>query len=152
MSICPSCGAEAQAAYCSSCKRGVSGGSDAAPQASGLQDNVASALCYLFGWLTGVIFLVLAPYNANPRIRFHAFQSIFFNVGIIVVYIGITICSIMISLISGALGLLVSLLSLVLSLGIFLAWLFLMWKAYQGDKLMLPVIGALAQKQAGPGA
>jgi len=53
--------------------------------------NMASALCYLFGWLTGVLFLVLEPYNKNRTVRFHAFQSIFLNVGIIAVWIVIGI-------------------------------------------------------------
>ena len=45
-----------------------------------MTDNVASALCYLLGLITGIIFLVLTPYNRNPVVRFHAFQSIFLNV------------------------------------------------------------------------
>ena len=49
-----------------------------APQSAGLTDNMAAALCYLLGVLTGILFLVLAPYNQNRAIRFHAFQSIFF--------------------------------------------------------------------------
>ena len=56
-----------------------------AVQAAGaMADNVASALCYVLGLITGIIFLVLAPYNRNPAIRFHAFQSIFLNVACIV--------------------------------------------------------------------
>jgi uncharacterized membrane protein len=31
----------------------------------------------------------------------------------------------------------------------FLAWLFLMWKAYQGQKVVLPVVGPMAEQQAG---
>ena len=46
-------------------------------QAPGLTDNMAAALCYVLGLLTGIVFLVVAPYNQNRLIRFHAFQSIF---------------------------------------------------------------------------
>ncbi len=46
--------------------------------APGLTENVASALCYALGWITGIVFLVLAPYNQNRTVRFHAWQSIFF--------------------------------------------------------------------------
>src|SRR5271165_2505039 len=46
----------------------------------GMSDNMAGALCYLFGFITGILFLVLAPYNQNREIRFHAFQSIFLNI------------------------------------------------------------------------
>ena len=49
----------------------------AAAQAAGLDENVVAALCYLAFVLTGILFLVIEPYNRNPTIRFHAFQSIF---------------------------------------------------------------------------
>ncbi len=98
-------------------------------------------------WLvTGIIFLVLAPYNQNSTIRFHAFQSIFANVAWIILWIGIGVIerampfgvNFMIGLISGAVSL----------IG-FLGWLFLMWKAYQGENLILPIVGPIAQQQAG---
>jgi hypothetical protein len=44
--------------------------------AGGMTDNVASALCYVLGLITGILFLVLSPYNQNKTVRFHAFQSI----------------------------------------------------------------------------
>src|ERR1700676_3398151 len=44
--------------------------------AAGMTDNMAGALCYLFGFITGILFLVLAPYNQNRNIKFHAMQSI----------------------------------------------------------------------------
>jgi len=119
-----------------------------------LQENVAGALCYLVGLVTGIIFLVLAPYNQNPRIRFHAFQSIFFNVAWIILHFGFNI-------ILGAmgyhlLGLMFTLISalvwLVIGLGGFLLWLVLMYKAYNNTPLVLPIIGPIAQKQAGVAA
>src|SRR5262245_24247815 len=56
-------------------------GYQAGPAAPGaMTDNVAAALCYALGLLTGIIFLLIAPYNQNRAIRFHAFQSIFLNV------------------------------------------------------------------------
>ncbi len=45
-----------------------------------MTDNMAAALCYALGFITGILFLVLAPYNQNREIRFHAFQSIFLNI------------------------------------------------------------------------
>ena len=66
-----------------------------APSAAGLSENVASALCYVFGLVSGIIFLVLAPYNQNKTIRFHAFQSIFMHVGIIILFIALSIVSVM---------------------------------------------------------
>ena len=119
------------------------------PAASGMTDNVAGALCYLAGLITGVLFLALAPYNQSKFVRFHAFQSIFFNVA----WIALWIAQIIISMIAAAvlpfgMHLLFGLLGLVISLGGFLVWLFLMYKAYSNEKFMLPVIGALAEKQA----
>ncbi len=56
---------------------------------SGLQENVAAALCYALGFITGILFLVLEPYNKNRNIRFHAFQSIFLSVFFAIVHYAI---------------------------------------------------------------
>ena len=55
---------------------------------------MACALCYILGLLTGILFLVLAPYNQNRLIRFHAFQSIFLNIAWIAIYIVLSIIGI----------------------------------------------------------
>lgn len=91
--------------------------------------------------ITGIIFLVIAPYNQNKTVRFHAFQSIFFNIGIILFYIVWGF----ISIILHGFGFL---LYPVFGLAIFLLWLYLMFTAYQGKKVKLPIIGDLAEKQA----
>ncbi|MEK7407569.1 MAG: hypothetical protein AAB225_21025 [Acidobacteriota bacterium] len=109
---------------------------------------MAAALCYLAGFITGIIFLVVAPYNQNKAVRFHAFQSIFFSVGMVILSIALTIFSTIMFAISFWLGSLLGLTYMVLWLAILVLWLYLMWKAYQGQKVMLPVIGELAQKQA----
>ena len=54
---------------------------------SGLQRNVAGMLCYILGLITGIIFLVIDPYNKDKFVRFHAFQAIFFHVGMIAIYL-----------------------------------------------------------------
>ncbi|MCS7042961.1 MAG: hypothetical protein NZR01_09235 [Bryobacteraceae bacterium] len=109
---------------------------------------MAGALCYLAGLITGIIFLVIAPYNTSRTVRFHAFQSIFFNVA----WIAIWIVEMILSAALAAIPVLGWMLSLLLwaavALGGFILWLVLMWKAYQGDRLVLPVIGPLAEKQA----
>ncbi len=126
-------------------------GAPAAPQAGaqpasgGLTENVASALCYLVGFITGIVFLVLAPYNQNKTVRFHAFQSIFFNVAWFAFWILIMILHIILPF---ALSLILSLISLVVWLGGFVLWLVLMWKAYNNQRFKLPVVGDLAEKQA----
>ena len=45
-----------------------------------MDTNVVGALTYVAGFITGIVFLVLDPYKSNSFVRFHAFQSIFFNV------------------------------------------------------------------------
>jgi uncharacterized membrane protein len=112
-------------------------------QASGaMADNVASALCYLVGLITGIIFLVLAPYNKNPVIRFHAFQSIFLHVACIVVAIGLNMM----------LGIMhlwgMFFLGSLFWLACFVLWVILLLQTYQGKTIVLPVIGPLAQQQA----
>src|ERR1035438_1828224 len=96
MAFCATCGSAVEGSFCAKCGSQVgaapSASSGPAMQVSGaMADNVASALCYLVGLITGIIFLVLAPYNKNPVVGFHAFQSIFLHVACIVVAIGINI-------------------------------------------------------------
>ena len=118
---------------------------------AGLQQNVAAALCYLVGVLSGIVFLVLEPYNKDRWIRFHAFQSIFLWVAVIVLGIGLSIVSLVlgfIPMIGWLAGILMMLLSLVLWFGVFGVWIYLMYKAYNNQRVVLPVIGPLAEKQA----
>ena len=116
-------------------------------QSAGMEQNLASALCYLFGWITGVVFLVLDPYNKDKTIRFHAFQSIFFNIALIPVYIVLGIFSFVLSMIPG-IRYLTLLLWPLIGLAFLGMWLFLMYKAYNKEKFLLPLIGPLAEKQA----
>lgn len=113
---------------------------------SGLDDKLASALCYLLGIVTGVLFLVIPPYNQNPRVKFHAFQSIFFSVAYIVLAIGLGMVTVMMPDMLSAVMLPFY---YILRLGGLAIWLYLMWQAYQGQRVVLPVIGPLAAKQSG---
>lgn len=117
----------------------------AAPAAGGLTENLAGALCYILGLITGVLFLVLAPYNQSKFVRFHAFQAIFFHVG----WIGLWIVEMIISIaMPWGLRLVASLMWLAIALGGLCLWLFLMYKAYNNERFKLPIIGDLAEKQA----
>jgi len=115
-----------------------------------MQDNVAGALAYLLGFITGIIFLVLEPYNRNRVVRFHAFQSIFFSAGMFVVNIALMIVGAVLGTVIPVLGAaLVGVLSLIVWLGSVVLWLVLMIKTYGRSKIVLPVIGPMAEKQAG---
>jgi len=168
--FCPNCGAAVQGRFCAKCGTAVEGsaasagpaegatpgaqayGTGAAPgaqpynaAAGGMSDNVASALCYALGLITGILFLVLAPYNQNRLIRFHAFQSIFLNAAWILFWIVETTIAIVMP---WYVMTVVSLIGLLVALGFLALWLVLMFKAYNNEKLKLPIIGDLAEKQA----
>src|SRR5581483_3143544 len=118
------------------------------PMASsaGMADNVASTLCYVLGFITGIIFLVLEPYNRNKVVRFHAFQSIFLSVAAFVIRFGLGILFSAMFSFSGFF-MVFGLLSLI-SLAFFILWLYLLISTYQGKTVVLPIIGPLAQGQA----
>ena len=115
-----------------------------------MSSNVAGLLTYILGLITGIIFLVLEPYKNDKFVRFHAFQSIFFNVAWIVIWIVFSIVSSILTAVTAGFGGLVILPIWGLLLLAFLAyWLFLMYKAYNNERYMVPFIGELAAKQAG---
>jgi uncharacterized membrane protein len=160
MAFCSNCGTKADGAFCPNCGAALGGspssassagtgnvppGPAGAAQAPGLTENVASALCYLFGLITGIIFLILAPYNRNKTIRFHAFQSIFAHVAVIIVWVVFLIVVGMIGVFTHGLSL--TLLPLY-TLAVVALWLYLMYQAYNNRKVKLPVVGDLAEKQA----
>lgn len=117
---------------------------------SGMSNNVAGALCYLFGWITGLIFLLIEPYKNDKTVRFHGFQSIFFNVALIAVWIVLVILSAILGVITHGLSIVITgPLFLVVWLGVLVVWVILMVKAYNNQIFKLPIIGALAAKQAG---
>ncbi len=153
MAFCTNCGTEmAGAAFCPQCglRAGNTGTAPPSPhsnhaQSGAMSDNLASALCYLLGLITGVLFLVLAPYNQNRTIRFHAWQSILLNVAWIVLWVILSVVSMLMSIFS----LLLLPLWILLPLGGLGLWLWLMWRAYNNQPVRLPYIADIADKQAG---
>jgi uncharacterized membrane protein len=163
MPFCGSCGTQVNGTFCASCGQPVgaaAGGAPppnaayagaapaAAPSAAGMSENVAGLLCYIFGFITGIIFLALAPYNQNKFVRFHAFQSIFLSVAWIGVVIAERIVSAVLLSISLALFGLVAVVWMLVALGFLALWIVLLMKAYNGQRWKLPIIGDLAEKQA----
>jgi len=166
MAFCAKCGAQLNAGsgFCGACGAAVSGqsvttttGAASAPApaqpaaaSTGMTNNVAGALCYLVGFITGIVFLVLEPYNKNRFVRFHAFQSIFFS-AVCIVFSMIWSWIFVSLLFTPGIGLwgLISLIWLVVRLAMFAAWIFLMYKAYNNQEFKLPIIGDIAAKQAG---
>ena len=137
--FCPACGAAqaAPGAVHSSPPASV-------PAASQMDEKVAGLLCYVLGWITGVIFYFI---DKRPFVRFHAAQSIVVFVGIHIIYFVIG-AIFGFTLFAGGLGgfsmafVLYPLMGL-LSFGL---WLLLMIKAYQGERFRIPIAADIAEK------
>ena len=102
----------------------------------GVTENLEGLFCYVLGWVTGLIFLLVEQKNAF--VRFHALQSL-------VTFLALFILSVVIGFIP-VLGILVGL--VLWPLGVVL-WIVLMVKAYKGERYKLPVIGDFVEKQLG---
>ena len=119
---------------------------------TGLDENIAALLSYIFGWVSGLIFFLME--KDSRLVRFHAMQSILFNVLIIVLVIVFWILTFILVLIGAAIGdvigtifsLLATLLWLAFSVGILIAWILCLVKAFQGQYFKLPIIGNFAEK------
>ena len=107
-----------------------------AETATGLKENVAGVLCYVLGWITGIVFLIIEP--DNKFVRFHAFQSI-------LVFGALTVATMIIrwipfiGIVFGA----------IIGVVGFILWIALMVLASQEKKYKLPWSGDLAEKWAG---
>ena len=88
---------------------------------------------------------MLAPYNRNRAVRFHAFQSILLNIAWIVVWFGVSILVGIIHLAGLFFGLF---LSPLLWLAFLALWIYMIVSTYQGKTVVLPVIGPMARQQA----
>lgn len=118
-----------------------------ATTSTGLDENVAAALSYLLGWITGLLFYFIE--DDNEYIRFHAMQSILLSVAFIVGYFALIFSfGIFFTLVPGG-GLVWAFMQLLSLAGLALVVL-LMIKAYNGEWFMLPVIGDIARDKAPP--
>jgi uncharacterized membrane protein len=119
---------------------------------TGLDENVAALLSYVFGWLSGLIFFLIE--KDSRLVRFHAMQSLLFNVLVGIVAIVLWVAQIIFFIIGGMIGdvvgMLVSLISMliwiVFFIGILIAFVMCLIKAYQSQYFKLPIIGNFAEK------
>lgn len=105
----------------------------------GMDANLAATLSYVFGILSGLIVFLVE--KQSRFVKFHAMQSILFSATLFVA-----------SLIAGMLPVIGGVASLLLGLGGLIVWALLMIKAFQGATFKLPVLGDLAERNAGPAA
>ncbi|MDZ7663108.1 DUF4870 domain-containing protein [Thiohalophilus sp.] len=99
----------------------------------GIDQNIEAVLCYVLGWLTGIVFLLLE--KENRFVRFHAMQSL-------VVFLALFVLSLIVGWIP-----VIGLLSPVIFLLAVILWILLMVKAFQGEIYKLPWAGDFAEKQ-----
>lgn len=103
---------------------------------TGLDENIEAMLCYVVGWVTGLLFLILE--KKNKFVRFHAVQSLATFLSLFVIWMLIRWIPI--------LGVIISVLMHLASL---VLWILLMYKASKGERYKLPVVGDFAEKQVG---
>ena len=153
MPSCSLCGAAIleQAAYCPGCGTPIPGGrrGTAPIQGKRVAPNLDAVLSYALGFITGILCLFWGPTRHDRFVRFHAFQSIAYStayLGFWTVYSRIVLLGLFTS---GPIWSILSILGTLVSLGAFLFWLFLMYKAYNHQQYMIPFLGEFAAKLAG---
>ncbi len=108
----------------------------------GLSESAASGLAYITP-IPAIVFLVTAPYNQSSAIRFHSWQSIFFCVVDVVVWVALTILGMV-----PVLNLIDLILMPIVALGFLVVWILLLVNAFNGKSFKLPILGDLAERQA----
>lgn len=116
----------------------------ATTSSTGLQPNVAAAVSYVLGWITGLIFFLIE--KDDRFVRFHAMQSILLSVAIMALYFVVGI--LIVPMAFASLGFVFLLLN-VLWIAILVLWIYMIVQAAQNKVFKLPLIGDMAAKQAG---
>ena len=109
---------------------------------TGLDENIAGLLCYVLGWVGGLVFILIE--KDNKFIRFHAVQSIVAFGSINIIMIALSILGLM-----PFFGVIFLIAKWILGLPVFVLWIVLMVKAFQGTKYKLRWAGDFAEKQVG---
>lgn len=109
----------------------------------GMEENLECLLCYLFGWVTGLIFLLTE--KNSKTVKFHAVQSLILGVAVTAIYF---IFDKLFLYSFWYLWTIISLITGLLSIGYLILSIFLMIKAYKQEICKLPVIGDFAEKAA----
>ena len=142
--VCAKCGTKNAEGtkYCQNCGSMLD---TQAPKVAGsttsLEPNVAGLLCYVLGWITGLVFILIE--KENKFVRFHAMQSIVTFGAFTVLWIPFSILSQM-----DILRVLFGILQAVTGILAFVLWIVLMIKAYQGERYKLPIAGDIAEKNS----
>ena len=119
---------------------------------TGLDENIAALLSYVFGWVSGLVFFLME--KDSKLVRFHAMQSILFCVVIAVLSIALWVLTFLFFLVGAMLpdvmGSLLALLGtfiwIIFSIALLIGWVLCLVRAYQGQFYKLPFIGNMADK------
>src|ERR1043166_9483762 len=152
MAFCSGCGTAIAdgTTTCAACSAPAPAASATTSSGSGLTDNIAGLLCYSpVGIIADIVFLVAEPYNRNKFIRFHAFQSLFTALALIVLGFGLGIVLGIFAMIPVVGWIIDVLLWAAFITGNLTLWVIMMIKAYQMQTVKLPFVGEMAAKQAG---
>ncbi len=123
-----------------------------AKSSTGLDENVAALLSYIFTWVTGLIFYLIE--KDSRFVRFHAMQAILlgastFVIGV-VIYILWAVLLIIVVNISDVLAMVMNLVMMLVLVVFYLAfligWVMCLIKAFQKQYFKLPVLGNFAEK------
>lgn len=112
---------------------------------SGLTDNSVAAIAYIT-FIPAIAFLVLEPYKRSSYVRFHAWQCIFLSLGAFLISFVLGIGLSMMAFFSYFMA---HTIVLLIDLAWFLLWILCVINALNGKRFKLPIVGALAEKQAG---
>ena len=115
--------------------------------ASSSDDNIFAALCYIIGVIVP-LFVLFTEKKSNKFLAFHAWQSLIFSVAMVVIMIGYWIVTFILAVLTGGLAGILSCLIVPLVFLVMLYVLLVAYKAYQGERYKMPVIGNMAEKQA----
>jgi uncharacterized membrane protein len=110
------------------------------------QAHIIAALTYLLGFVTGLIFLYLEPYNQDEFVRFHARQSIGFSIAWFAIGI---VFGVFIAVLPHGLGALLNFLLTLIDIALAVFWVFLMYKAYNGERYRIPELADIVDSIAG---
>jgi uncharacterized membrane protein len=136
------------AAFCPRCGRRMIAAPGAARGTGFLPENFAGALAYIT-CIPAIVFLARKPFDQNHFVRFHSWQSIFMTVAAVVFGLALRIIFALLGFIPHLGYLLGWLAVLVTMLGWAILWAVALIKALQGEFFRVPVIGDIAEKQAG---
>ena len=107
-----------------------------------LSEAAASGLAYLT-FIPAIVFLIVAPYNQNSNVRFHAWQSIFLSIAWAVVWIVLLVISVI-----PMFNFILLVLTPIAASGFLVLWVLVLVQAFLGKRLKIPVVGDFALKQA----